>query len=366
MFEKVTVAKTQARDLWKKYEKYFPAAFFLGGLVFDLLTTDRIDQWLTLVQQAAYLFIIGVLLILEVLETRGPLPMPGFFARIWKYRDEITHFFFGSLLSVFMIFYFKSASIVNSFAFISVIVVLLVVNEMERFKVLGFVIRFALYSLCLCSYFAYLIPILLGRVGMIPFFLGITCSLASFAAVFKYLQNKNLDRSLLINKILKPSLIVQASFLFLYMFQLIPPVPLSLRYIGIYHQVEKKQGEFQLYYSRPWWRFWQSGAQTFLARPGDRIYCFVQIFSPTGFRDQIKVRWLYKEKTGWKSWDAIPLDISGGRDEGFRGIAFKEHYTPGHWHVQVETNDGREIGRIHIDIVADESTGTREFATDLR
>ncbi len=103
-----------------------------------------------------------------------------------------------------------------------------------------------------------------------------------------------------------------------------------------------------------------------MAAAGDRIYLFARVFSPARFRDQIKVRWLYKDsKQGWMSSDAIPLEISGGRDEGFRGYTFKQNYTPGDWRVQLETSDGREIGRIRFSVSVDASEGAREFRQDV-
>lgn len=353
------------QELRGKYERFLPAAFFIFGLVFDIATTDRIDHWLTLIQQAVYLAIIGTLLIFEVLETRGPLSLPQWLQKAWTYRDEATHFLFGSLLSTFVIFYFKSASILNSFLFLFVIASLLVLNELERFKSMGLLIRFALYSLCLISYFAYLVPILVGFVGLIPFVLAFSLSAGVLLGFYKLLLAKNVARTLLLQRIIKPAAAVQGIVLLLYVFQLIPPVPVSLKYIGIYHQIEKQSGRFALHYERPWWKFWQNGAQTFFARPGDRIYCFAQIFSPTGFKDQVKVRWLYKDKSGWRSWDAIPLDISGGRQEGFRGFTFKQNYQPGEWRVKIETTDGREIGRIGFEVVAAEEATVRELATDF-
>src|SRR5690606_12177978 len=89
---------------------------------------------------------------------------------------------------------------------------------------------------------------------------------------------------------LVPAGIVAGVLVALYIAKALPPIPLSAQYIGIYHEMERvkvdspdkdPETKYVLRYERPWWKFWQNGAQTFYARPGDRIYCFVRIFSPT-------------------------------------------------------------------------------------
>jgi hypothetical protein len=76
---------------------------------------------------------------------------------------------------------------------------------------------------------------------------------------------------------------------------------------------------------------------------------FFRIFSPTRFADQVLMRWYRKDGArGWAPSDSIPINIVGGREEGFRGYGFKSNYEPGRWRVQVETTDGREIGRVYF------------------
>jgi hypothetical protein len=143
----------------------------------------------------------------------------------------------------------------------------------------------------------------------------------------------------------------------------IPPVPLSIPFIGVYHAVEKAQDHYRLSHERPAWRFWHNGDQAFRAQPGDRVFVFFRIFSPTRFSDEVRVNWYWKGR-GWVLQDSIPIKIVGGRAEGFRGYGFKSNYKPGAWKVQVETNDGREIGRVYFDLEAVPAS-PRSFEIDV-
>ena len=68
------------------------------------------------------------------------------------------------------------------------------------------------------------------------------------------------------------------------------------------------------------------------------------------------MRWQFKDpEEGWQDVDIIPLDITGGRDEGWRGFTIKSKYKHGRWRVSVETSDRRELGRIALTVVPDTS-----------
>ena len=161
-----------------------------------------------------------------------------------------------------------------------------------------------------------------------------------------------------------PFSLVLMGFLTLYLFRLIPPVPLSIPFIGVYHLVEKTESGYRLSDERPRWRFWDHGDQHFKAQPGDKIYVFFRIFSPAHFSDQVTMRWYWKPKASdWKLQDSIAIAIVGGRAQGFRGYGVKSNHQPGDWKVQVETTDGREIGRIYFNLEsAPESARTFEVS----
>lgn len=53
-----------------------------------------------------------------------------------------------------------------------------------------------------------------------------------------------------------------------------------------------------------------------------------------------------------------------GRGDGFRTFATKKNYQPGRWRVEIETDDGRDIGIIYFDLVNDLSSGARNFFVD--
>ena len=111
-------------------------------------------------------------------------------------------------------------------------------------------------------------------------------------------------------------------FLALYLFRLIPPVPLSIPFIGVYHGVERTDAGYRLSHERALWRFWHHGDQLFEAQPGDKLYVFFRIFSPARFSDQVTMHWYWKPKGGdWKRQDGIPIAIVADARKAFAVMA---------------------------------------------
>ncbi len=357
------------RSYYDRHAKWMPLAFFVLGFLFDAFMLRRIDDLFAMLQQAAYLAITGTLINYELLEHCGKLqPGTGIFSKAWKYREALTHFMLGTLLNAYTIFYFKSASVVTSFVFVGFLVVILTINEFVKFGGSQTAVHMALWSLCLISYSVYIVPILAGFIGVIPFIGAMVASATLSAFVYFRLRKTASEHGPLVNKrVLLPFAVMHLLFVGLYFTQSIPPVPLSVSFIGIYHDVKKEDGKYVLSYNDTSWSLLHHGDQAFAARPDDKVYCFARIFSPARFRDEVMVRWLQRNDKGrWIAQDAIPLKITGGREEGFRGYTVKTNYSPGEWRCQIETSDNREIGRITFQVAADDSTDERPSLTDVQ
>jgi len=351
-----------------RHEGRIAAAFFAAGFIFDMLTVGRIDAWITIAQQAAYLAVINALLLHMFLQQEAAPSEPAGRVSRWyyEYRSAAVHFLLGALLNLYAIFYFKSSSLLVSVGFLGFLVVPLLANEVRRVKTAGLGFKFALLSLCILSFFACLVPIVAGSIGTGLFLLSMVLGSVAVAAVVWWVRRSAPDKFALARRqILLPFGVVLVGFLAFYLLRVIPPVPLSIPFIGVYHAVERTPAGYRLSHERPAWRIWHNGDQRFVAQPGDRVYVYFRVFSPGRFADQIQMRWYWKDEArGWTLQDTIPIRIVGGREEGFRGYGFKSNYRAGQWKVQVETSDGREIGRVYFDLVP-AAAAPRSFSEQL-
>jgi len=341
---------------YERNERSVTVLSFVAGFLFDIVTLGRIDSWLSIGQQILYLVVIATALTQMFLEQGGPqleLDKMFFFKRwYYQYRTAIVHFLFGSLLNLYTIFFFKSSSLLVSFSFLAFLVLLLVANESKRFKSLGLPFKFGMLSLCVLSFFAYVVPILVGSIGLLVFLSSMPVGCLPLIGLGWWIRARAPQLFPQARKqIHLPLSLVLLGFFVLYYFRVIPPVPLSIPFIGVYHSVERTEQGYRLGHERPQWRFWHNGDQDFVARPGDKVYVFFRIFSPTRFSDQVLMRWYWKDGArGWTLQDSIPIKTVGACEQGFRSYGFKSNYQAGAWKVQIETTDAREIGRVYFDL----------------
>lgn len=342
-----------------------PVLFFFAGVTYDTVTLTRIDQLFDNLMLLFDLSLLGLLIVLTgraaLLETGPPDRLPQPFALAWmqKARPWYPHamqFLFGGLFSAYAIFYSQSASGTATAVFFAVLVGLLVANELWHDRLANLRLLVGLYAVVCFSFLTFFLPAVTGVMSTPMFLLGAGLSLLIVLRVVSLVYAGLPGRSRRdVVLAAAPAAAVLALLVGFYFLRWIPPVPLSLKAGGIYHKVERAGGAFQVSFEEgAWYQFWKRSDNPF--HGAGPAHCFTAVFAPVALQTTVVHHWQYRQegKPGavFVTTDRIPLPIAGGREGGYRGVTAKGHLEPGDWRVDVETGEGRIIGRIAFRVEA--------------
>jgi hypothetical protein len=370
------------RNVFDFLRRHSAPAMFVAGFLFDFFTMQRIDAWLDLAFQLTYLVGLTGLLVFQHREAEGSWVPGRVVGRVWRYNVEALHFLYGGLLSAYVVLYFRSSTGARPALFLALLIGVMGLNEVPRIRRAGYTLRLGLYGFCVLSFLIYFFPIVLGRIEGWVFALSLLSSAAVVWQVTRWLApaspkptpepwrrggeggGRGADREVR-RRLFAPAAAVLLLIAVLYFLRLIPPVPLSVQFQGIYHDIRREDGGYTLVYDPPIWALWRRDSRPFARREGDRLHYFARVFAPTGFEHRVIIRWelLDPSSDTWTTTDRVPLDVVGGRAEGFRGFAVKSNFTAGRWRVTAETDDGRAIATLSFRVEDDADTGEREWRT---
>ena len=337
----------------ERNEKYLSISFFSLGLIVDRLTLTRVDLLFDNLVLITYLClaVLGIVLlyIAQVKKKKQPYL---WVVRISEYVPFLMQYAFGGLFSGFIIFYTKSSSWATSWIFLFILIAFYIGNERFRknYKKVDFQIN--ILFVAIFSFMIFFVPVVLKKMGMGIFILsGILSVLLIYLLVYSlsyFIAEIKPKRE---RKITKNILGVFLLFNILYFLNVIPPIPLSLKEIGIYESVTRNSaGEYLLVEKElPWYSF----GNYFLRIPEGGVYVYQSIFAPTRLSTDIYNNWqrFDVDKRRWVSLSEVHFPLIGGRDEGYRGYSFMMNITEGLWRVDVKTKEGLVVGRIKFKVV---------------
>lgn len=345
---------------WKKYEHHIGVGALLAGFGFDVIIADRPDSLPNNILLLSYLLIAGAfIIILNLRETRikeAQQSAEPLFLLL------VLQFCFGGLASNLLILYGRSGTLAGSALFVLLLLALIVGNEFLRSRYALLRFNVSVYYVLLLSYFVIAVPTFVTHsMGTGSFLLsGVVASvfIALFLTVLFFAVFRGRDTA----KLMEVSSLIVAIFLvfnLLYFLNVIPPVPLSLKDIGIYHSVLKHSsgGYVAIYEAPPWWQFWRNTSGTYTLGAGGSAFCYSSVFAPAELTAPIYHTWEVRSTSGeWEVRSKVSFPISGGRDEGYRGFSVKSSLTPGTWRCNVETARGALIGRTTFTVVSASTT----------
>jgi hypothetical protein len=347
------------KGTYNKYERFAPAIFFMAGFTWDSITIKRIDLWLDNIILLTYIFLTGCMIILVNFLNENQIQKKI----ILKYQEWYPlaiQFFLGGLFSAYVVLYFQSASFTKNWIFIALLILVLIGNEFIKERLTNLKVQIILYFLALFSFIIFFIPVVIRIMNAFVFIISGILSLFLVAALIYFLYKK--CQSLKFKEARNLGVIIIILYFLLnifYFLNWIPPVPLSLKSGGIYHHVNRSEGQYILKFERgSWFNFWKSADYDFHYQTGDTTFCFAAVFAPTKLNKRIVHEWQYyldKQET-WKTTDRLSYKISGGRDGGYRGFTYKKNIHEGKWRVDVETDEGQLLGRIPFRLIQIDST----------
>jgi hypothetical protein len=252
-----------------------------------------------------------------------------------------------------------------SWPFLLLIIIAIAGNELIKKRGQRLVFNLFAYFVGLFSFLALQLPIITGVMGGWIFFLaglmalGIMYGLVTvlYLIIPNYLQ---LQMRPIVFVIFGTFCLFQT----LYITNIIPPIPLSLKEITIAQSVTPRAGTYEVVYEPTrWWRLWQRVHGTFHPSTG-QVACYTRVFAPTRINTEIFHVWQFKDQNGqWQDHATIRYPIVGGGDNGYRGYSFIENYRDGVWRCRVETGRGQVIGQQVFSI--DSSRGPEQVRTRI-
>lgn len=345
-----------AREKIQKLKHWWLTIAFVGGFVLDILTLGRVDQLFAMLVLLAHIINAGVNLLLLYAATAGRFPesAQGF---VTKYSALLVQFSFGSLLSGTLVFYGQSGSWSVTWPFLALVLGVMIGNELVHNRTQRLLLNLVIFFLGIFSYCVLFLPVLIKRMGPLVF---VGSGIVALVIIFLYLRLLRLIIPRFVELHLRNIIfglgMVFATLNFLYFGNIIPPIPLSLKHIDIYHSVQKVEGGYRVTYENaPWYKFWRDADTTFRRMKGDPVYCFASVFAPTAFSLEITHLWEHYDnvKGEWKERAKIPYAISGGSDRGYRGYSYLESAEDGAWRCTVTTARGQILGRETFKVVTE-------------
>ena len=342
-------------QFWDRYARQISIVTLVSGFCFDLILAKRPDSLYDNALLVTYLVVTATAIVLlnlrahSVREVSGERPLALLL---------ILQFCFGGLAGNLLILYGKSGTLGGSLLFILMLFGMIIGNEILKDRYAQASFNIAVYYLLLLTYCIIAVPtFILHTIGVQVFLISGGISLAVMTFFFLILRTTTGifvgDAGLRRRRQMRAIVIgIFAFFTALYFLNIIPPVPLALKDIGIYHLVVRDSSDNYVgtYEAAPWWEFWRgsSGTYTMTASSGTTAYCFSSVFAPTNLSTPIRHRWeYYNPATGaWETTAIVSFPITGGLATGYHGYSQKALFAPGEWRCDVETGGGQLIGRV--------------------
>ncbi len=350
----------RARRFYARIERPFSSISLISGFVFDALTLTRVDEFWENFWVVAHLAIVTTAALLANLVENEPGAEEDP-AKLHFWLVNIMQFFFGGIFATYLVFYFRSGTIVTSWPFLALLAAAFVANERFKRHYARLTFQIALLFLAYYAFAIYLIPILFHRISTGIFLVSGAIAVAAIglfiAALAKFSRERFAGRARWTVPLGIAAILIAVNAL--YFANLIPPLPLSLKDAGVYQSFSVNgPGSYTAGAEpQPWWSYFEWSPVIHVAS-GTTLYAYTAVFAPTALDTDIVHVWQWYDPVAgaWVTRGKIPLAVSGGGSNGWRTFSLVPDVAAGAWRVDVETPQWALIGQLRFTVAIVSST----------
>lgn len=348
------------------HKEHFLTLSFFVGFIIDNLTLRRIDQLYDDVILTVYILVamVSMALLYATAAKKMHDTVNDF---LHKAAPFCMQYAFGGLFSGMLIFYGRSGPWIDSWPLLIVLIAVIYANETIKDRVQSFVFGMFMLFVGLYAYTVLMVPLVISRMGPVVF---VASGVLALVIILMYVQILSLivPRFIALHKRLLYFVIgvIFVGFNVLYFENIIPPIPLTLKEVGIFESVIhfSDNNTYQLQYEKgAWWQFYKKSDDVVHTNNGAPIYCYAKVYAPTQLKTDIYHVWeRYDNAThSWVQYYRTSYPITHVNNDGYRGYTLITHYTSGTWRCSIETARGQVLGRQEFTI--DTATPPGELVT---
>jgi hypothetical protein len=345
--------RVHLRTAYARFERPISSASLLVGFVFDAVTLKRVDTFWENLWIVAHIAVVAICIILvNRMGNRDADPEDPSKVHFWFINT--LQFFFGGLLSTFLVFYFRSGSLRVSWPFFLILGAAFVANEKLKHHYARLTFQLSFFFLSLFCFTIFILPVVLHAIGPFIFLLSGAVSLALLYLFLRLLLSVAGQDLATRSRTLHTSIaIIFITINVLYFLNLIPPIPLSLQDASVHHAITRNaEGNYAVQSEDLGPLHFFHLMETFHATPGAPAYAYSAIFSPTSLNTEIVHEWqFYEPKRGWTTMSRVELPVRGGRGGGYRTYSVRAGINAGAWRVNVKSPSGALLGRLRFNVV---------------
>lgn len=356
--------KLQLQTLISTGWRHAATLIFLFGFITDAFLLPEVDNPITKYLGLSYLVVLAIIIPLrEWVVARNTAS--SFEQRLFSILTFGVSFFSGSALSFVFVYAMRSASLAASWPLFLILLICMAANEFISTHNYRLTLDIAVFFIAVVFYSIFNVPILFGSVNDVVFLISVAIAIGISFMFMWLLQHTSETAESERARGFALAVGVPMFVGMLYMLNVIPAVPLTLKQSGVYHLVTKTDSGEYIAQSEIDGRFFARYREHVyhLTDSDTGIYFFSSVQAPAQLSAPITHVWeKYDYDTAsWIPSTTISFSLTGGRSEGYRAYSKKENISPGLWKVTVKVDNNRIIGQMKFKIEKGDSVAVEEI-----